>query len=47
LAQRNQARQQGDFARADALRQKLDAAGVVIQDTPQGSRWQFADEVTA
>jgi cysteinyl-tRNA synthetase len=47
LTQRSQARQQRDFARADALRQELDAAGVVIQDTPQGTRWQFADEVTA
>lgn len=46
LAERHQARQQRDFARADALRETLEAAGVVIHDTPQGSEWQFADEVT-
>jgi len=47
LTERNQARQQGDFGRADALRQQLLNAGVVIQDTPQGTQWKFADEVTA
>ncbi|MBT2786371.1 MULTISPECIES: cysteine--tRNA ligase [unclassified Halomonas] len=46
VAERHQARQQRDFAQADALRQTLEAAGVEIHDTPQGTQWQFADEVT-
>ena len=45
VAERDQARQQRDFAQADALRHTLEAAGVVIHDTPQGTQWQFADEV--
>lgn len=45
VAERHQARQQRDFAQADALRHTLEAAGVVIHDTPQGTQWQFADEV--
>ncbi|MCZ0927221.1 cysteine--tRNA ligase [Halomonas janggokensis] len=47
VAERHQARQQRDFAQADALRETLEAAGVVIHDTPQGTQWQFADAVTA
>ena len=45
VAERHQARQQHDFAQADALRHTLEASGVVIHDTPQGTQWQFADEV--
>ena len=47
VAERHQARQQRDFAQADALRETLEAAGVVIHDTPQGTQWQFADAVMA
>ncbi|MDQ3885893.1 MAG: hypothetical protein M3308_02480, partial [Actinomycetota bacterium] len=39
LARRDAARQEGDFALADALRDRLNAAGVSVQDTVQGSRW--------
>jgi cysteinyl-tRNA synthetase len=39
LEQRDAARQEGDFALADALRDRLTAAGVTVQDTVQGSRW--------
>ncbi len=39
LEQRDAARQEGDFALADALRDRLAAAGVAVQDTVQGSRW--------
>ncbi|MCL7929776.1 cysteine--tRNA ligase [Halomonas llamarensis] len=46
IAERHQARQQRDFVQADALRQTLEMAGVVINDTPQGTQWQFADAVT-
>ncbi|MEH6641685.1 cysteine--tRNA ligase [Vreelandella glaciei] len=46
VAERHHARQQRDFAQADALRNALEAAGVVVHDTPHGSEWQFAAEVT-
>jgi cysteinyl-tRNA synthetase len=37
---RQEARRQRDFARADALRQQLEALGVLIEDTPKGARWR-------
>ena len=43
--EREQARRRRDFARADALRDELAAAGVQVQDTPQGSTWSLAQEV--
>ncbi|WP_339935710.1 cysteine--tRNA ligase [Vreelandella glaciei] len=46
VAERHHARQQRDFAQADALRNALEAAGVVVHDTPHGSEWQYADAVT-
>lgn len=47
IAERHQARQQRNFAQADALRHTLEAAGVVIHDTPRGTQWQFADEAVS
>ncbi|MGE3536648.1 MAG: cysteine--tRNA ligase [Candidatus Tectimicrobiota bacterium] len=38
LAERQQARKARDFARADALREQIRAAGYSIEDTPQGAR---------
>ncbi|HRQ05913.1 MAG TPA: class I tRNA ligase family protein, partial [Nitrosomonas halophila] len=40
LAERDQARCVRDFQRADAIRIELEAAGVAIADSPQGSTWQ-------
>ncbi|MDO6824883.1 cysteine--tRNA ligase [Marinobacter sp. 1_MG-2023] len=40
--QRQEARHQRDFSRADALREQLELAGVVIEDTEQGPRWHKA-----
>lgn len=45
VAEREQARRQRDFARADALRGELAAVGVLVQDMPQGSTWTLAEEV--
>ena len=47
VAEREQARRLRDFARADALRKQLAEIGILVQDTPQGSTWTVAEEVTA
>jgi cysteinyl-tRNA synthetase len=39
VAEREQARQARDFARADALRHELIARGVSVRDTPDGPVW--------
>jgi cysteinyl-tRNA synthetase len=39
LEQRQQARATKDFATADQVRDQLAAAGIEIEDTPQGARW--------
>ena len=42
VAQRQQARKDRDFARADAIRDQLSAMGVVIEDTRDGAVWRRA-----
>ena len=42
LEERAQARAAKDWARADALRDKLTEAGVVVEDSPSGARWHLA-----
>ena len=44
LEQRQEARARKDFATADALRDRLKAAGVAVEDTPSGSRWELDDD---
>ena len=39
LEQRAQARAEKDFAAADAIRDRIKAAGLEIEDTPDGPRW--------
>jgi cysteinyl-tRNA synthetase len=39
LAERQQARAEKDFVRADAARDRLHQAGIVVEDTPNGPQW--------
>ncbi|MBL3685852.1 cysteine--tRNA ligase [Leucobacter zeae] len=41
IAQRAQARADKDFAQSDAIRDRLQAAGVALEDTPNGTRWSL------
>jgi cysteinyl-tRNA synthetase len=45
LEQREEARAAKDFATADAIRDRIKAAGVEVEDTPDGPRWTL-DEGT-
>jgi len=42
LSQREAARARGDYASADSIRDTLEDTGVVVQDTPEGPRWELA-----
>jgi cysteinyl-tRNA synthetase len=41
VQQRQAARERKDFAAADAIRDELTRAGIVIEDTPRGPRWEL------
>jgi cysteinyl-tRNA synthetase len=41
LDQRQAARERKDYATADAIRDELKQAGLVIEDTPSGPRWEL------
>jgi cysteinyl-tRNA synthetase len=41
IEQRQAARERKDYAAADAIRDRLTAAGVLVEDTPRGPRWEL------
>ncbi|MFC6879972.1 MULTISPECIES: cysteine--tRNA ligase [Actinomadura] len=41
LEQRQAARARKDYAAADTIRDRLTEAGIVVEDTPHGSRWEL------
>jgi cysteinyl-tRNA synthetase len=43
LEQRQLARERRDWPAADAVRDQLKRAGVIVEDTPHGTRWSIAD----
>jgi cysteinyl-tRNA synthetase len=42
LRQREAARARCDYASADSIRDTLEDSGVVVEDTPEGTRWELA-----
>jgi cysteinyl-tRNA synthetase len=44
LDEREAARAAKDWARADAIRDRIAAAGIAVEDTPDGPKWTLAGE---
>ncbi len=40
IAERQQARKERNFARADEIRAQLLQRGIILEDSPQGTRWR-------
>ncbi|HSR40767.1 MAG TPA: cysteine--tRNA ligase, partial [Longimicrobiales bacterium] len=47
IREREEAREGRDFQRADEIRDRLAAEGIVLEDTAQGTRWKVAREAGA
>jgi cysteinyl-tRNA synthetase len=44
LQERTEARERKDYAAADRVRDRLSAAGIAVEDTPDGPRWTLEQE---
>jgi cysteinyl-tRNA synthetase len=42
IAARDAARRERNFSEADAIRDQLNEMGIVLEDSPQGTRWRKA-----
>jgi len=42
IRERNEARQNKNWKRADEIRDTLLKAGIVLEDSPEGTRWKKA-----
>jgi cysteinyl-tRNA synthetase len=40
IEERNAARKNRDFKRADEIRNQLSERGILLEDTPQGTKWK-------
>jgi cysteinyl-tRNA synthetase len=43
IADREAAREAGDYERADAIRDEIEARGIALEDTPEGPQWKVLD----
>ena len=43
IERRKEARAAGDYERADAIREEVEARGIALEDTPDGVRWKVRD----
>ena len=43
IEQRNAARKAKNWAEADRIRDELKARNIILEDTPQGVKWKYAE----
>ena len=45
ISERNDARKSKDFARSDEIRSQAAKMGIILEDTPQGTKWKYCANV--
>ncbi len=45
LVDRKKAKMNADFVLADAIRDKFNSVGIIIQDTPEGTKWDISSKI--